>query len=287
MAVLDELGAAVSSVAEKAGASAVRVGGGWRGGSGVVIASGTVLTNAHNVRSDELTVTFADGREAEGKVTGIDVDGDLAVVSVDTGSSPAIEWSSTTAHIGTPVFAVTLNGGSGPRVTFGFVSSVARAFRGPRGRRILGSIEHTAPLVPGSSGSALVDTEWQAGRLEHESAWRRLLPGVAGRRIAALARGGTAARRECRAAAPGDRHRPVVGSGPDASRGGPARPRGRAGARGRRWQPRGTCGHCRRRSDRRSGWQGHPRAGRCLRRAGWRLSGPVDDASRSSAVRRT
>ncbi len=42
-------------------------------------------------------------------------------------------------------------------MTFGFVSSVARAFRGPRGRRISGSVEHTAPLAPGSSGSPLVD----------------------------------------------------------------------------------------------------------------------------------
>jgi len=161
MAVLQELGDAVASVAEKVGASAVRVGGGWRGGSGVVIGSNAVLTNAHNVRSDELTVTFADGRQAAGTIAGIDVDGDLAVVSVDTGSTPTVEWSSAAAHIGTPVFAVTLNG-SGPRVTFGFVSSVARAFRGPRGRRISGSLEHTAPLVSGSSGSALVDTE---GRL--------------------------------------------------------------------------------------------------------------------------
>ena len=158
MAVLEELGSAVSSVAEKVGASAVRVGGGWRGGSGVVIGAGAVLTNAHNVRSEELTVTFADGRQAAGKLAGIDVDGDLAVVSVETGSSPEIEWSAATAHIGTPVFAVTLNG-SGPRVTLGFVSSVARAFRGPRGRRISGSLEHTAPLVPGSSGSALVDAD--------------------------------------------------------------------------------------------------------------------------------
>ena len=47
-------------------------------------------------------------------------------------------------------------------MTFGFVSSVARAFRGPRGRRISGSVEHTAPLAPGSSGSPLVDGE---GRL--------------------------------------------------------------------------------------------------------------------------
>ena len=158
MAVLDELGQAVSSVAQKVGSSAVRVGGGWRGGSGVVIGPGAVLTNAHNVRSDELIVTFADGRQAPGTLAGIDVDGDLAVVSVETGAAPQVEWSSATAQLGTPVFAVTLNG-NGPRVTLGFVSSIARAFRGPRGRRISGSLEHTAPLVPGSSGSALVDAD--------------------------------------------------------------------------------------------------------------------------------
>lgn len=158
MAVLDELAQAVSSVAQNAGTSAVRLGGGWRGGSGIVVAPGAVLTNAHNVRSDELTVTFSDGRQAEGKLAGIDVDGDLAVISVDTGGAPELAWASAPAQIGTPVFAVTLNG-NGPRVTFGLISSVARAFRGPRGRRISGSLEHTAPLVPGSSGSALVDTE--------------------------------------------------------------------------------------------------------------------------------
>lgn len=158
MAVLDELEQAVASVADRVGMSAVRVGRGWRGGSGVIIGPGTVLTNAHNVRSDELVVTFADGRQEQGKLAGIDVDGDLAVVSAETGAAPQVEWSSAAAHIGTPVFAVTLNG-NGPRVTFGFISSVARAFRGPRGRRISGSLEHTAPLVPGSSGSALVDAE--------------------------------------------------------------------------------------------------------------------------------
>ena len=34
-----------------------------------------------------------------------------------------------------------------------------RAFRGPGGRRISGSLEHTAPLAPGSSGSALLDAD--------------------------------------------------------------------------------------------------------------------------------
>ncbi len=37
------------------------------------------------------------------------------------------------------------------------MSSVARAFRGPGGRRISGSLEHTAPLAPGSSGGPLLD----------------------------------------------------------------------------------------------------------------------------------
>jgi serine protease Do len=161
MTTLDELGQSMASVAQQAGSAVVRVGGGWRGGSGVVIGDGIVLTNAHNVRGDGTTVLFADGRLAEATLKGIDVDGDVAVLAVDTAGSPALEWSNARAAIGTPVFAVAAADG-GARVTFGFVSSVARAFRGPRGRRISGSLEHTAPLAPGSSGSALVDAD---GRL--------------------------------------------------------------------------------------------------------------------------
>jgi len=161
VAILDEVAGALAGVAEKVAPSVVRIGGGWRGGSGVVISEGAVLTNAHNVRGAEVTVVFADGRRSAGSVAGIDVDGDLAVLSVDTGSAAGLDWAGTQATIGTPIFAVAHNR-DGARVTFGFVSSVARAFRGPRGRRISGSIEHTAPLAPGSSGSPLVDGE---GRL--------------------------------------------------------------------------------------------------------------------------
>ena len=161
MAVLDELGRTLASVAEKVAPSVVRIGGGWRGGSGVVVGAGAVLTNAHNVRADDTVVVFADGLRAQASLAGVDVDGDLAVLNVDTGSAPALPWSTSPAGIGTPVFAVAANSG-GARVTFGFVSSVARAFRGPRGRRISGSVEHTAPLAPGSSGSPLVDSD---GRL--------------------------------------------------------------------------------------------------------------------------
>ena len=73
-----------------------------------------------------------------------------------------LPWADGTAvSIGTPVFALSNPGGRGLRVTFGFVSGVDRAFRGPRGRRITGSVEHTAPLLPGSSGGPIVNAAGQ------------------------------------------------------------------------------------------------------------------------------
>jgi S1-C subfamily serine protease len=163
MTILDEVGTSIRQLAEGAGASVVGVGQRRGAGSGIVLAQGQVLTNAHNARGDQVTVTFADGRTAEGSVAGRDIDGDLAVISVDTGETPALPWAdSASAQIGEPVFAVANPGGRGLRVTFGFVSSVDRSFRGPRGRRITGSLEHTAPLLPGSSGGPVVDA---GGRL--------------------------------------------------------------------------------------------------------------------------
>jgi len=198
MGVLDELGQAVQSVATKAGSAVVRVGGGWRGGSGVVIGDGLVLTNAHNVRGDGTVVVFADGRRAEASVKGVDIDGDLAVLAVDTAGTPSLAWSDASAGIGTPVFAVTATE-TGARVTMGFVSSVARAFRGPRGRRISGSLEHTAPLAPGSSGSAVVDADGKLVGLNTnrlDGGFYLALPAdaVLRDRVAALQRGASAER---------------------------------------------------------------------------------------------
>ena len=163
MTILDEIQTSIRQHAEGAGSSVVGIGRRWGLGSGIVLAEGRVLTNAHNVRGDQVTVTFADGRTAEGSVAGQDLDGDLAVIEVDTGGAPALAWADgASAAIGTPVFALSNPGGRGLRVTFGFVSGVDRAFRGPRGHRITGSLEHTAALLPGSSGGPVIDAE---GRL--------------------------------------------------------------------------------------------------------------------------
>lgn len=163
MSVLEEIEHSIQDLAGRLGPSVVGIGRGWGLGSGVVIAAGRVLTNAHAVRHDEVTVSFAEGRRESGRVVGSDPDLDLAVIDVDTGEAPPVEWGDgAEVPIGQAVVALANPGGRGLRVTPGFVSSASRSFRGPRGRRIAGAIEHTAPLPRGSSGGPLVD---RSGRL--------------------------------------------------------------------------------------------------------------------------
>ena len=162
MTVLEELEQAAAAVAARVGPAVVRIGRGGGRGAGVVVRDGVVVTNAHNLRGPEATVTFADGRVDTGRVTGVDVDGDLAVLAVDTAGAPPVERAGEEVRPGRAVFAVTPGAGGATRVSFGLVSAVGEAFRGPRGRRITGSVEHTAPLPRGSSGSPVVDG---AGRL--------------------------------------------------------------------------------------------------------------------------
>jgi serine protease Do len=160
MTVLDELQEAARRVAAMAGPVTVAIGRHGRG-SGVVVAAGRVVTNAHNLRDRTTQVTFADGRAVQASLLGADVDEDLVVLDVDTGDVTPLGWADRPVEPGDAVFAVAAGGGVA-RVTFGLVSAVGRRFRGPRGRRVTGSVEHTAPLARGSSGGPLVDGE---GRL--------------------------------------------------------------------------------------------------------------------------
>jgi serine protease Do len=176
---------AVAGVAERVGPAVVGLGRGWARGSGVVVAPGRVVTAAHALRGDRVAVAFADGRTAEGRVAGVDADLDIGVIEVDTGDVAPVEWADAAAPggespaegaapggvaVGSVVFALANPGGHGLRVTFGMVSATGRSFRGPGGRRIPGSIEHTAPLPRGSSGGPLVDPD---GRLLGLNAVRR------------------------------------------------------------------------------------------------------------------
>lgn len=162
MSVLSELEEATASVAERAGASTVGIRAGWRTASGALVGPGRVLTCAHGIRTDDVGVTLPDGTAVPGRLAGVDAAGDLAVVEADTGRAPVIEWSRETPRLGNVVFALARLGDGGLRVTAGAVSALDRSFRGPRGRRIAGSIEHTAAVARGSAGGPLVDA---GGRL--------------------------------------------------------------------------------------------------------------------------
>jgi serine protease Do len=162
MTVLDEIGAAVADVATRAGGSVVRIGRDGGRGAGVVVRDGHVLTSAHNLRGSTVTVTFPDGRVATGEVKAADIEGDLAVVAVDTTGAPAIAWEPAEPALGQVVFALGPSRGPAGRVTAGHVSALGAAFRGPRGRVIEDGFEHTALVGRGSSGGPVVDG---AGRL--------------------------------------------------------------------------------------------------------------------------
>ncbi|HVM19493.1 MAG TPA: S1C family serine protease [Egibacteraceae bacterium] len=171
MNVLTQIGEAVVAVAGAAGEAVVGIGRNSRG-AGVVVAEGTVVTNAHNLRDRTTQVTFPDGRVAQASVAGLDVDGDLAVLAVDTGGVTPIPWADAPIQLGAPVFALARRGAAGLRTTFGTVSAVDQAFRGPRGRRIQGAFEHTAPLGRGSSGGPVTDAQGRllginTSRLDH------------------------------------------------------------------------------------------------------------------------
>ena len=65
MGVLEDIRDAVRAVAEKAGPAVVGIRAGRGAGSGVVVADGRVLTNAHNL-AEEMTIIRPDGRKVTG-----------------------------------------------------------------------------------------------------------------------------------------------------------------------------------------------------------------------------
>ncbi|HSQ37762.1 MAG TPA: S1C family serine protease [Acidimicrobiia bacterium] len=160
---VEDLAQAIRRVVDVAGPAVVGLARHRVGGSGVVIGPDRVLSNAHNAAPEGVRVTFGDGRVEDGQVLGVDIDGDLVVLDVPTGDAPALDWGAVDeAAMGTPVIAMANPAGRGLRATVGFISATDRLFRGPRGHRLEGALEHTAPLPAGSSGGPLLDL---SGRL--------------------------------------------------------------------------------------------------------------------------
>ncbi|MFN8109200.1 MAG: S1C family serine protease [Thermoleophilia bacterium] len=166
----------------------IGLGRGWGRGSGVVVADGLAIAalgpggghgpfrgrgpghgphhpGMHRRPRFEdgpgLTVTLADGRQAEAEFAGRDPRTGLAVLRLDTtGITPVVSApADAEAGIGTPVVAMANPGGRGLRVTHGYVAGETRSIEGPRGRRIEAGLEHTAPMPRGASGGPLLTAD--------------------------------------------------------------------------------------------------------------------------------
>jgi S1-C subfamily serine protease len=192
MSVLDDLSGLVRDAVTSVGPSVVSIGRDGRG-TGFVVSPGRVVTNAHNLRDRTTSVRFADGRTVQGSVAGSDIDGDLVVLDVDTADVPALSWSDKSVGEGDVVVAVTA-GRQRLRATWGQVTGADRGFRGPRGRRIAGAIEHTAPAAAGSSGAPVLDRDGKVvaintHRIDHGFYLARVADAELRERIAAMGEG--------------------------------------------------------------------------------------------------
>jgi serine protease Do len=163
MSVIEELEAAVASVAERVGPSVAGLDAPrWRAASAFVVAPGALLTYALPGTPEGLEAVFAGGRRAPVEALSADAAAGVALLRADTGDVPPVEWADDAPAVGRVVAALADPGGRGLRVTTGTVAATGRAFRAGGGRRVHEAIEHTAPLPRGAAGGPLVDL---SGRL--------------------------------------------------------------------------------------------------------------------------
>jgi S1-C subfamily serine protease len=128
-------------------------------GSGVVIDAdeGIILTNAHIIEgAEEITVTFADGREAPATRIGADAGTDIAVIKVSAqglaaipfGNSDGLEVGDFVLAIGNPLVI-------GQTVTSGIVSALHRNNVGVGKHEDF--IQTDAAIYPGHAGGPLIN----------------------------------------------------------------------------------------------------------------------------------
>ncbi|MES2563565.1 MAG: Do family serine endopeptidase [Pseudomonadota bacterium] len=126
-------------------------------GSGFIIsADGYVLTNAHVVaESDEVTVRLADAREFKGKIIGVDVRTDVALLKVDATGLPTVRLgNSQNVRVGEWVAAI----GS----PFGFVNTITAGIVSAKGRSLpdesfVPFLQTDVAVNPGNSGGPLLN----------------------------------------------------------------------------------------------------------------------------------
>jgi S1-C subfamily serine protease len=133
-------------------------------GSGFVVDTrGDIVTNDHVVAGAKgIRVGFSGGKSYPATVVGADPSTDVAVVRVNAPAKalhPLAFDTSTTAAVGSPVYAIGNPFGLDRTMTAGIVSAVGRDIQAPNGETIPNSIQTDAPINHGNSGGPLIDAE--------------------------------------------------------------------------------------------------------------------------------
>jgi putative serine protease PepD len=136
-------------------------------GSGVVYGdSGYIITNNHVIEgAGDIFVVFSDGARFPAEVIGTDPVTDIGVLLVEREDlAPITIGTDDDVSIGEPTVAVGNPLGllGGPTVTTGIISAVNRRLQVSQSSDLVGLVQTDAPIAPGSSGGALVDS---SGRL--------------------------------------------------------------------------------------------------------------------------
>jgi serine protease Do len=131
-------------------------------GSGVIIDAGQgyIVTNAHVVRYGQtIVITLSDGRRFRGKVLGLDIPSDIAVVKINEDKLSTLSIAdSDKVQVGDFVVAIGNPFGLlNQSVTSGVVSALNRSDLGIEGYENF--IQTDASINPGNSGGALVNTK--------------------------------------------------------------------------------------------------------------------------------
>jgi S1-C subfamily serine protease len=135
-------------------------------GTGIVLGGeGLILTNDHVIaRATTISVSpgQAQSTSRSASVVGADANADLALIKVDPsglGLKPLRLVSSSSVHVGDPVYAIGNPYGLDETLTKGIVSALGREIQAPDGAPIRGAIQTDAALNPGNSGGPLLNAE--------------------------------------------------------------------------------------------------------------------------------
>lgn len=129
------------------------------GTSGVVWRKGIILTTNEGIRfEDRIRVLFPDGHSSEAKLRGRDPGTDLALLEVDTGSIPAVDFiPDNEIKVGEVALAVGRTADTGPIASLGVVSGVSGEWRAWGGGNVNPFVRLDVSVYPTSSGGAAVD----------------------------------------------------------------------------------------------------------------------------------